>query len=410
MKADPKPNIGSAEFKANPFPYYARLREQEPVSQVLLPDGQTAWLVTRYDDVAMVLKDERFAKDKLRVLSPAQQRALPNVPKMFEPLARNMLDVDPPDHTRLRALVQQAFAPRLVEQMRPRMEALASELLDAAFKRRRVDLVHDYALPIPTTIIAELMGIPVRDRHKFHRWSKPLLAATSAKPSWLVLARVIPAAWLFMRYVRRLIRSRRDTPSDDLVSALVAAHAAEGKMSDDELMSMLFLLIIAGHETTVNLIASGMLALIQHPEQLQKLRENPSLIKPAIEELLRFTCPVETGTERFAAEDVEVAGTVIPQGSLVFAVIASANRDERQFPNPDVLDITREPNRHLSFGQGIHFCLGAALARLEGQIAISALLDRTREMRLAVPSEALRWRAGLVLRGLEALPVELTAR
>ncbi|HEY2837833.1 MAG TPA: cytochrome P450 [Pirellulales bacterium] len=407
MKAELTPNIASAEFKADPFPFYARLRAEEPVSRVRLPEGQEAWLITRYDDVAMALKDERFAKDQLRVLSKEQLAKQRWVPKMFQPLARNMLDVDPPDHTRLRALVQQAFAPRRVEAMRPRMEALATELLDAAIARRRFDLVADYALPIPTTIISDMLGVPEGERHKFHGWSKKVLAVTSSAPSAWKMMTTIPVLWNFMRYIRRLIKLRRDDPRDDLVSALVAAHAAEQKLSDDELLSMIFLLIIAGHETTVNLIASGTLALLQHPDQLEKLRANPDLIKPAIEELLRYTSPVETGTERFASEPVEVAGVTIPQGALVMAVIASANRDERQFSNADTLDITREPNRHLAFGLGIHFCLGASLARLEGQIAINTLLTRAKNLRLAVPPEAIRWRQGLVLRGMESLPVEV---
>jgi len=408
MKADLTPDISCAEFKADPFPFYARLRTEEPVSRVTLPDGQQAWLVTRYDDVAMVLKDERFAKDRLRVLSAAQLAMQPWVPAMFKPLTRNMLDVDPPDHTRLRALVQQAFAPRLVEAMRPRLETLAGELLAAALRRGRMDLVHGYALPIPMTIIAEMLGVPARDRNKFHRWSKVVVSATSLKPSIRSLFKTIPAIWRFMRYIRKLVAARRDQPRDDLTTALVQAHTTGQNMDDDELMSMIFLLIIAGHETTVNLIASGMLALLEHPDQLEKLRDNPFLIKPAIEELLRFTSPVETGTERYAREDVEVSGVAIRQGEMVMAAIASANRDERQFAGPDTLDITRDPNRHLAFGQGIHFCLGASLARLEGQIAINTLLAGTKSIRLAVDPRAIRWRSGLVLRGMEALPVTLS--
>ena len=403
MKSDYQLDIWSSEFKADPFPFYARMRAHSPVFQVTLPDRQTAWVVTRYDDVALVLRDERFAKDRLRVLSPAQLANQPWMPAMFKPLSRNMLDVDPPDHTRLRALVQQAFSPRSIDQMRPRIEALSHELIDR-FSRRRVDLIHDYALPIPSMIIAELMGISGRDRHKFHRWSSTILSSSSSRGgAWLA----IPAGWLFLRYLRRLVRDRRVQPRDDLVSALVAAHEAADRLSDDELMSMIFLLIIAGHETTVNLIGNGMLALLEHPDQLEMLRRDPSLIKSAVEELLRFTSPAETGTERFATEDVELGGVTIRKGDMVMAAIASANRDEAYFENPDALDITREPNKHLAFGLGIHFCLGASLARLEGQIAINTLLARAGDLRLAVPAGTLRWRAGLVLRGLKALPVSL---
>jgi cytochrome P450 PksS len=318
------------------------------------------------------------------------------------PLARNMLDLDPPDHTRLRALVQQAFSPRLVEGMRERIEALAHERLDSVARRGRMDLVADYALPIPTTIIAEMLGVPVGDRHKFHRWSSTMLAAGATRFGML---RAIPTVWFFMRYIRRFIARRRSDLRDDLISALVTAKESHEHLNDDELLSMIFLLIIAGHETTVNLIASGMLALVEHPAQLEKLRDSPALIRSAVEELLRYSAPVETATERFAREDVEIAGTRIAKGDTVLAAIASANRDETQFPNADTLDIERDPNRHLAFGLGIHFCLGASLARLEGQIAINALLARTRDLQLAVTPAALRWRGGLVLRGLRAMPV-----
>jgi cytochrome P450 PksS len=405
--ADGEVNIAGPAFKANPFPFYARLRAEAPVFRVTLPDRQTAWLITRYDDVVQALKDERLAKDRLKALTPGQLAKQPWVPAMFRPLARNMLDLDPPDHTRLRALVHKAFTPKLVEEMRPRAERLTGELLDAAAARGRMDLIHDYALVVPTTIIAEVLGVPVADRHKFHRWSAALLQATSS--SWGMFAAIFPV-WRFLRYVRDLLRERKARPRGDLISALTQAEEAGQHLSEDELLAMVFLLLIAGHETTVNLIGSGTLALLQHPEQLARLRDDPALIRPAVEELLRYTSPVETATERFAREDVTAAGVTIPQGSLVFAVIASANRDERQFTDPDRLDLTREPNRHLAFGLGVHFCLGAALARLEGQIAIQALLRRAPGLRLAAPAESLRWRRGLVLRGLEALPVTLTER
>ncbi|MGD9723866.1 MAG: cytochrome P450 [Pirellulales bacterium] len=406
MKTDLRVDIASPEFKADPFSYYAYLRVNAPVHPVTLSDEQTAWIVTRYDDVAMVLKDERFAKDRLRVLSREQLHQLPWMPAMFKPLQRNMLDVDPPDHTRLRALVQQAFSPRVVDRMRPRIETLSHELIDR-FGRRRIDLIHDYALPIPTTVIAEMLGVDARDRHKFHRWSSAILAATSARQR---LFWALPNGWFFLRYLRKLIHDRRTRPREDLVSALVDAHQAGDSLSDDELLSMIFLLIIAGHETTVNLIGNGMLALLEHPDQLQKLRDDPALIKTAVEELLRFTSPVETATERFAREDVTVAGVTIPQGGLVLAALASANRDETKFENPNTLDITRDPNKHLGFGLGIHFCLGASLARLEAQIAINALLERIDDLQLAVPAESLRWRPGMVLRGLKSLPIDVRAR
>jgi cytochrome P450 len=265
-----------------------------------------------------------------------------------------------------------------------------------------MDLIHDYALPIPTTIIAEMLGVPVGDRHKFNRWSNRILAFGASR--W-GLVRAIPSIWLFLRYIRRLIATRRREPGDDLISGLIAARDSSAGFSDDELLAMIFLLIVAGHETTVNLIASGMLALLEQPDQLEKLRHDPSLAKSAVEELLRYTAAVEMATERFAREDLEIAGVKIAKGEIVFAVLASANRDPRQFLDADTLDIARDPNRHVAFGLGIHFCLGAALARLEGQIAINVLLSRAPDLRLAVPVSSLRWHSGRELRGLTALPV-----
>ena len=403
-------NIANPAFKVNPYPFYAQLRAEAPVFRLALPDGRTAWLVSRYDDVAAVLKDERFSKDKLAAWSQglfagrswAVRMIEPFTLRMFEPLTHNMLDVDPPAHTRLRALVHKAFTPQIVEGMRGRVETITNDLMDKVRGRDGMDLIRDYALPLPTTIIAEMLGIPAKDRHGFHRWSNHIVASSSSATGRLM---AIPTIWKFMRYIRNLIAARRVAPGNDLVSALVRAEEAGQPLSGDELLAMIFLLLIAGHETTVNLIGNGVLALLEHLDQMEKLRKNPSLIRSAVEELLRFHSPVETATERYAREDVKVGGTTIPRGAVVLAALASANRDERQFPNPDALDVAREPNRHLAFGLGIHFCLGAPLARMEGQIAIRTLLDRAPRLRLAVAPDALRWRRGLVLRGLEALPV-----
>ncbi len=395
-------NITSAEFKADPYPFYARLRNEAPVFRVTLPDRQTAWLVTRYDDVARVLKDEGFAKDRRNALTREQFARQPWIPAFVKPLMRNMLDLDGRDHDRLRSLVQKAFTPRLVEQMRPRIQQLNEDLLDAVRSRDRIDLIRDYALPLPTTVIAQMLGVPVQDRHRFHRWSKALFLVSASR--WGLL-KAIPSVWRFMRYLRGLLAARRADPRDDLVSALVQAEDGGERLSEDELLAMVMLLLVAGHETTVNLIGNGTLALLEHPDQMERLRGDPGLIRPAVEELLRYHSPVETATERFPREDTAVAGVTIPRGETVLAVLASANRDERQFADPDKLDLAREPNRHLSFGLGVHFCLGAPLARLEGQLAISTLLRRTSALRLAVPAAALRWRRGMVVRGLEALPL-----
>jgi cytochrome P450 PksS len=396
----PTTDITSADFKARAYDYYAQLRAQAPVhpAKVL---GQTAWLVSRYDDVVSLLKDARLAKDRHNAKGSRPFSRLPGVLGFLQAIERNMLDLDAPDHTRLRGLVHLAFTPRLVDRMRARIEGLSEELLARATAKGTMDVIADYALPIPLTVISEMLGIPTADQHRFHRWSNTIVASTAA-PN---LIRVLPAIWRFVRYLRKVIAAKRARPQDDLISALVQAEEAGDRLREDELVAMVFLLVVAGHETTVNLIGNGVLALMQFPEQLERLRADARLEVTALEELLRFHSPVETSTERFAREPIEIAGVTIPQGALVYGLIASANRDETQFDAPDRLDLGRQKNRHLAFGQGIHYCLGAPLARLEGQIALRRLLERMPGLRLAVPESTLRWRKGLNIRGLEALPV-----
>jgi len=396
-------DVTNAKFKANPFPFYAQLRAEAPVFPVTvsMPTRQRAWLVTRYSDVLDVLKDARFAKNPRSAMSPEQLKKRPWVPSMFKSLEQNMLDLDSPDHTRLRALVHKAFTQRLIEQMRDQIQVLTNELLDAAQPKGGMDLIADFALPLPLTIIGRILGVPAEDNHKFHRWTKTLLSAETNKYYFVV----IPSLIRFMGYLKKLIKNRRAYPKDDLVTALVQAKDGSDQLSGDEVLAMIFLLLVAGHETTVNLIGSGSLALLEHPDQLEKLRSEPAVIKPAIEELLRFVCPVEMATERYAREDITIAGTTIPRGELVLAVIGSANRDANYFDNPDSLDVTRENNKHLAFGQGVHYCLGAPLARLEGQVAISTLVQRMPNLLLSIAPDRLRWRGGIILRGLEALPV-----
>jgi cytochrome P450 len=350
------------------------------------------------------LKDDSFAKDKLNAMNPEQRAKTPWIPGFVKPLERNMLDLDDPDHARLRALVSKAFTPRLIERLRGRIEALCEELLDAMERESGTDLIAGYALPLPATVIAELLGVPAEDHAKFHRWSNRLVSVSSGRD----MLRALLAALSFMRYLRNLVERRRADPEDDLITALIRAEEAGDKLSEDELLAMAFLLLVAGHETTVNLIASGTLALLEHPEQSERLRRDPSLTKTALEELLRYTSPVEMATERYAREDAEIGGTTIPRGELVLAVLGSANRDERHFEDPDALDLARDPNRHLAFGRGgLHHCLGAPLARMEGQIALDAFLRRFPGARLATAPEALLWRRGLFLRGLERLPLVL---
>lgn len=397
-------NIAAREHKTDPHPFYARLRADHPVHPLTLPDKRTIWLITRYDDVATVLKDERFVKNPANACPGNKTAKQPWIPGFAQPLTRHMLNMDKPDHPRLRGLVNKAFSPRMIEQMHSRIQLLTDELLEILHGQRRIDLIADYALPIPTTIIAEMLGVPAKDRRKFNRWSNTILQVFSTK---FAMVRAVPDIWSLVRYIRKFVRLRQRELRNDLVSELVKAEVDGERLNEDELVGMIFLLLVAGHETTVNLIGNGMLALLEHPEQMELLRDDPTLIKPAVEELLRYGSPVEMATERYAREDVTIAGVKIPGGSLVGAVIASANRDERRFSDPNTLDITREPNKHLAFGLGAHYCTGAPLARLEGQIAINTLLQVARQLTLDVPPDALRWRPGHITRGLESLPVEV---
>lgn len=395
-------NIISPEFKANPFAFYARLRQEAPVLETKI-GNKPVWLITRYEDVKNLMMDERFVKDTDNV-QEANGFIEGWMPDFIKAMQNNMLDMDAPDHTRLKNLVHTAFTPRRIQQMEARIESLAETYLKEAKAKGEVDLVKDYALPIPATVIAEILGIPSSDMGKFHRWSSSIINLGDV--NILNMLKMMPNMWQFVRYVRKQLELRQDHPKDDLLTALVQAEAEGDKMSMDEAVAMVILLLIAGHETTVNLIASGTYTLLENPEQLALLRQDPSLMKSAVEELLRFTVPVETGTERYAREDVTLHGVTIPQGSLTFAVIASANRDETVFENPNTLDITRSPNRHLSFGHGIHYCLGAPLARMEGSIALNKLVQDAPKLRLGLPANEITWRGGMILRGLKELPVK----
>lgn len=398
----PIPDLTSPAFKANPHPFYARLRAERPVVRVRMPDGKPAWLLTRYGDVQNALKDERLSKNPYITLTKEEQAAkMPWIPKLLKPLTQNMLDQDPPDHTRLRSLVSQAFTPRFIEQLRQRIESLCGELIAPFHARGGGELIEDLALPLPLTVIADMLAVPKADRSRFRRWSQAV--ANVGTPTQMMLA--LPSLWRFMRYVRSLTRDRRSALGDDLLSGLLRLEETQDHLSEDELMAMIIILLIAGHETTVNLIASGTLALLDFPEELERLRADRSLVKPAIEELLRYTSPVELGTERYTREPVTFSGVEIPRGERVLPVIAAANYDPEQFPEPARLDLSRSPNRHVSFGYGAHYCLGAALARLEGEAALNTLLDRSRVLRLRTPREKLTWRRSLFLRGLERLPL-----
>ena len=407
MPQPPRVDPFDPTFAADPYPTYARLRSAAPVHRVTLPDGRSVWLVTRYDDVASVLKDERFAKDWRNAPPPppeqlAQMSPIPE--EMTKLQVGNFLFMDPPDHQRLRGLVSKAFTPRLIEQMRERVQVVADALLDAVEDQGEMDLIDDYAYPLPITVIAEFLGVPAEDRYKFREWA---VTAVSGNRTLEYTEKVlIPHMRAFTDYLQAMFAEKRKNPKDDLISALVRAEEAGDKLSEDELLGTLFLLLVAGYETTVNLIGNGTLALLQHPDQLQKLRDDPSLIKTAIEELLRYDGPFEISTERFAKEDVVIGETVIPKGEVVMAVIAAADHDPARFPEPDTLDVTRADNKNLAFGKGIHYCLGAPLARMEGQIAIGTLLRRMPNLRLKGSTKSLTWRPGLIFRGLERLPLE----
>lgn len=393
-------------FRADPYPTYARLRRDTPVVRVKRPLFGDIYLLTRYDDCAGLFTDPRFANNPRNAAAGADPLDRWWTPRLLRAFQKNMIASDEPDHRRLRDLVHKAFTPRRVDELKGSIERITNDLLDAAARGRTVDLMAAFALPLPLTVISEMMGVPEADRLTFHRRMTGFI--DNRLGSRLALLRQLPTSFLTLRFFRRLVRTRRERPGDDLLTALVQAEEQGDRLSEEELLAMIFILLLAGHETTVNLIGNGTLALLQHPDQLARLREDPALIGPAVEELLRFTNPVAEPAARFAREALELHGTVIPRGGIVVPLLASANRDEAAFERADQLDIGRHPNRHIAFGLGAHYCLGAPLARLEGKIALLALIQRFPHMRLAVPAEQLRWRGSINLRGLTALPMHLS--
>lgn len=398
----PQIDLTSPAAKANPYPAYALVRSNDPVHSLKMENGRTTWLITRYEDALAILKDQRFIKDFRRLLTPEQlAQAQGNIYNM---LNTHMLSFDPPDHTRLRALVNLSFTPRLVEQWRERIQAIADELIDAMEQRgeREIDLVDAFAFPLPIIVITEMLGVPTQDRENFREWSNALLDG-AGHPEQLQNARA--KILEFTMYLTGLVAAKRQQPGDDLISRLIVAEENGDRLNETELLSMIFLLLVAGHETTVNLIGNSVLALLQHPEQKKLLQQNPELIKSAVEEFLRFHSPVAIGTNRWAGEDLEFGGKQMRRGDAVLVGLAAANHDPSEFAHSDELDITRKENRHLAFGMGIHYCLGAPLARLEGQIAINTLLKRLPNLRLTVPVEELIWRPSMLLLGVSKLPV-----
>ncbi len=360
-------------FAADPFPVFAQMRAGGPVSQIGMMFGRRAWLVTQFDAAVRALKDPRLTVDPTTLAS--RDKGFPVTAGFFG--GRSMIDLDEPDHARLRTLVSKAFTPRYVENLRPRIQGIADALLDEVQPRGSMDLVEEYAYPLPINVICGILGVPIQDRDEL----------------------------LSEEYAERLVAEKRRHPQDDLISQLVRIEEAGDRLNEDELRGMVGLLIFAGHETTSNLIGNGTLALLDHPGQLARLRADLNLIPSAVEELLRFSAPVVSPAPRFAKEDIPMDGQMIRRGDVVMVAVASANRDEAQFTDPEDLNIARSLNRHIAFGQGIHYCLGAPLARLEGQIAFTTLLSRMPGLRLAVPRDTITWRGGLNLRGLVSLPV-----
>jgi cytochrome P450 len=385
------------EVIANPYPFYRRLRAEDPVHQS--PLG--FWVLTRYDDCVMVLRDQRFGREGFEGFLEQVYGAASEEDRT----PKSMLFRDPPDHTRLRALVNRAFTPRVVEGLRPRIGQIVEKLLDRVQDARAMEVIADLAYPMPVAVISEMLGVPEGDRDSIKQWSADIarsLDAIGLPFDGDLIERGRTARRALGEYFRGLIPERRKHPRADLLSLLIAAEEEGDKLSEAELLATCVLLYIAGHETTVNLIGNGLLALLRHPGELRRLCDDPGLIPSAVEELLRYDGPVQR-TSRIAHADVEIGGRKIAKGAMVVVLIGAANRDPAQFSDPDRLDVARADNRHIAFGFGIHFCLGAPLARLEAQIALGTLLRRAPGLALATANP--EWRESQVLRGLTALPV-----
>jgi cytochrome P450 len=390
-------NVFSSEHAANPFPLFAQIRSMGAVVPLPSPDGgddRQTWMVTRMEEAVRILKDHQHFTVDPRSIGAAD----PSTPPFF-----SMASVDEPDHRRLRGLVSKAFTPRYMEGLRPRIQEIADELLDQMQAQGHMDLVEDYAFPLPINVISEMLGVPRQDRAQIRVWSEALV--TGANTLTGSDERFREKMQAFTSYTAQLVAAKRQHSADDLISQLIVIEEEGDRLSEEELLSLITVLIFAGHETTSNLIGIGTLTLLDHPDQLERLKADLRLVPSAVEELLRFNGPVIMPTPRFATQETDLAGQHIQKGDLLIIALVSANRDETQFPNPDEVEIARTLNRHLAFGQGIHVCLGAPLARLEGDIAFTTLLKRMPDLRLSVPRESITWRADSNLRGVTALPV-----
>lgn len=388
------------DARMHPYPYYHQLRSEDPLHW----NSLGFWLLTRYADAAAVLPDRRFM-----MVDPRDQQNLSGMPidqealdTLQERLLRMMLFKNPPDHTRLRGLVSKAFTPRMIENLRLHIQEIVDELLAAVHETGSMDLIADLAYPLPVIVIADLLGVPAEDRFKFRNWSRDLAPAIDPILVPGAVERANRAMHDLEDYFRTLIAKRRGDLRNDLLSALIAAEEQGDRLSEDEMLANAILLLAAGHETTMNLIGNGTLALLRNQDQLKKLQCEPTLIQSAVEELLRYDSPVQM-TGRKAGEDISIAGKTIRQGDFAIIIIGAANHDPAHFPEPDRLDITRSANAHLTFGGGIHYCLGASLARVEGQIAINSLVQKLPNLQLH--DDAPEWRETITLRGLKALHV-----
>ncbi|AYE96746.1 cytochrome P450 [Mycobacterium paragordonae] len=396
--------LRSAGSLENPYPIYSVIRTVRPVLEVPVPNyaGPGAWMLTRYRDVHSVLRDPRFSVERLR--APLMRDNLDRMPEFLRQSAtgmRSMLVMDPPDHTRVRKLVNKAFTPKRVAALRGHIEAIVGELADEAQAKGTFDLIHDVAEPLPAIVIAELLGVPAEDHRQFRQWSSAMINGFGS-PNAEARATSAEAARQVFDYLADVIAARRRSPREDLISAMIAAQEERDALSDAELLATGNLLLLAGHETTTNLIGNGTLALLREPDQWNRLCEEPALLPTAIEELLRYDGPVQA-TVRVALEDVAIDDQVISEGSLVLVNIGSANHDPETFEDPDQLDLARAPNPHLAFGFGTHFCLGAPLARLEARLAFDALTKRF--PRLSLVDDRPVYRTNPVLRGLTSLNV-----
>ncbi len=387
----------SEEFRQDPYALYRTYREEEPVhlGRPRQPGQDACWYVFRHADVTKLLKDVRLGRGDLDKNREAAEPELRHF--------KSLLHMDPPDHTRLRRLVSKAFTASAVDAVLPRVRALADEFLDELGGRRELDLIADFAFPLPVTVIGELLGVPVEERAQLREWSRAVAAGIDATSTAETFVAARQASVAMGEYVAAALDDHRRHPREDLLSALIAARDEGDRLSEDELIALTILLIAAGHETTVNLIGNGMLALLSHPEQLAYARA-AGVSRDGVDELLRFDSPVQMAS-RVAMDEVSAGSHTLPRGATVVSVLGSANRDPEVFADPDRLDLSRAARAHVSFGGGIHSCLGALLARAEGRIAIEALLSRYPRMELAVESPA--WRSGSAFRGLESLPVRV---